>query len=160
MPSPLVPLAGQFLFSHALLGMVTSNFGPGDWAWKHEKGGNSAHWLLGHVTTTRRGILRRIGVPVAEAPWETQFTMGGKPGNNAEYPSPETLVADFQQSGRLLSDKLGAMTAEEADAPWANAMPDGSKTLGGALRFFHFHETYHLGQVGLIRRQRGLPGFI
>jgi uncharacterized damage-inducible protein DinB len=38
-------------------------------------------------------------------------------------------------------------------------MPDGSDTVAGVLHFLYFHETYHLGQLGLLRRMNGLDPF-
>ena len=36
--------------------------------------------------------------------------------------------------------------------------PDGSATVAGALGFLAWHESYHLGQLGLLRRLAGKPG--
>jgi hypothetical protein len=38
--------------------------------------------------------------------------------------------------------------------------PWGTKDLSGGMHFLHFHESYHLGQIGLIRRMAGRPGLI
>jgi len=34
----------------------------------------------------------------------------------------------------------------------------GNKTVGNQLAFFQFHEAYHAGQVGLLRRLAGKEG--
>ncbi|MCH9008517.1 hypothetical protein IIA29_11025 [candidate division KSB1 bacterium] len=37
---------------------------------------------------------------------------------------------------------------------------DEKETVGEKLSFLHFHETYHLGQIGLLRRLAGKEGVI
>ena len=66
----------------------------------------------------------------------------------------------FHSAGDRMTEHFGAMTEEATAAPSPRDFPDGSKTLGDALHFMYFHETYHLGQIGYIRRMEGLPGFI
>lgn len=39
------------------------------------------------------------------------------------------------------------------------ASPAG-RSAADDLPFFHFHEAYHVGQIGLARRCLGLPGVI
>jgi hypothetical protein len=69
------------------------------------------------------------------------------------------LAADFKAGGAPLADRLAALTPEEAAVPWEHPFPDGSQDVGGAASFFHFHEVYHLGQLGLLRRMLGKERF-
>ena len=43
-------------------------------------------------------------------------------------------------------------------ADFRRKFPDGSATIAGGTHFLYLHETYHLGQLGLIRRQSGKSG--
>jgi len=160
MTAPLANLGRRFLFHHRLLDMVVASFGPDDWAFRPPSGGNSAHWLLGHVTATRRAMLRSVGETLPRAPWEARFAMGSKRGDDAGSPAPAELKAEFEELGGRLAKRLASMTAEEAAKPAPQAAPDGSRDADGALHFYHFHEAYHLGQIGYLRRMRGLPGFL
>lgn len=73
-------------------------------------------------------------------------------------PSLEELRAVWREVSPLVEQRLEAL---EPDA-WARASPasfptpDG--TLMGAVAFLIQHESYHLGQLGLLRRQLGYPG--
>ena len=58
-----------------------------------------------------------------------------------------------------MSELFPNITDEAAAEPAAQPMPDGSDTVAGVLHFLHFHETYHLGQLGLLRRMNGLDPF-
>lgn len=160
MNAPLAPLAARYLFNHRMLAVVVADFKPEDWRFAPERGGNSPHWLLGHVVASRRGFLRAIGEPLEKEAWEKSFDRGAKPGDTTGWPEPEALKKEFESLGVRLARSLRGMDAAEAAKPFPVAMPDGSKDREGALHFGYFHETYHLGQLGYLRRLRGLPGFI
>ncbi len=49
---------------------------------------------------------------------------------------------------------FATLTAERLAAP-APVSFAGAKTIADLLAFFAFHEAYHLGQVGFIRKQLG-----
>ena len=65
--------------------------------------------------------------------------------------------------GRLLEDleasqeRLTAALDGPAPGPVEEAVGASGRT---GVPFFHFHEAYHVGQIGLARRCLGLPGVI
>jgi uncharacterized damage-inducible protein DinB len=162
LPRTYVDLARRLRFNEKLLAVETAGFTPEDWHLRPSaQGGNDAHWILGHVTQGRRMLARILGAAIETAPWEHGFGMNAKPdGTHAGYPDPAELARDFSASGERLEALLGDLTSERADSTWrGRPMPDGSQTLGDVLHFLYFHETYHLGQIGLLRRLAGKPGF-
>jgi uncharacterized damage-inducible protein DinB len=159
MTTPLQALAPRFRFNEGLLKMATDGFTDETWSLGPDGGGNTAHWILGHVTHARNGLLRMAGAEVAPEPWEEAFGRGATPTGDGYLPVEE-LVAKFRAAGEALSSHLAGMSEEDAAAPAPREFPDGSKTIGDAAHFMYFHETYHLGQIGLIRRMGGLPGFV
>ena len=50
------------------------------------------------------------------------------------------------------------MEEEQLSRPLEKPMPDGANTVAGLVRFMCFHESYHIGQLGLLRRLLGKPG--
>jgi hypothetical protein len=92
------------------------------------------------------------------AAWERAFVRGSKPGPAATDPPPAALLEDIVESGRLLAAHLPALTPEEAASPYPRTFADGSSTKGGAAHFLYWHEAYHLGQLGLLRRAAGKSG--
>ena len=50
----------------------------------------------------------------------------------------------------MLGRKLTELIPKNADADWGAKFPDGSRSLGEGLHFDYFHETYHVGQMGLL----------
>ncbi len=159
MDHPLVPLAARFRFNESLLATVTDGFQPQNWAAAPEGGGNNAIWILGHVVTSRHFLLRRLGVELPEETWEHHFGMGTQVQDPAAYPSPETLVGAFRSAGALLEERCAGLGADQTNEPWGSSFPDGSESVDGGAHFLYFHETYHLGQIGLLRRFCGRPGF-
>lgn len=159
MSHPLVDLAARFRFNESLLNMMVNKFEPEDWAAAPEGGGNNPIWILGHVTTSRRFLLRKLGVDAPEEHWERLFGMGSQLTDPGNYPSPTTLTCNFTEAGAALTKSMETLTVEEADAPMGTTFPDGSDTIGKGAHFLYFHEVYHLGQIGILRRMRGKPGF-
>lgn len=57
-----------------------------------------------------------------------------------------------------LREALAGLTAEQLDAPSATRFPVADRTMLGTLAFLTQHDSYHVGQLSLLRRQLGLPG--
>lgn len=159
MPSPFADLAHRFAFDERMLDVATEGFSDADWRARPAPDvGNSAHWILAHLAATRRQLLRRLGAPVPAAPWEADVARGA-PAGPVTGAEPAALVADLRATGVELRGRIEAWTPADAAADFGRAMPDGSTSLVDAARFLQFHEAYHVGQIGLIRRLRGHAGF-
>lgn len=158
----LADLARRYRFNTQTAAVITGALGPGDWALRPAGGGNSPHWILGHVVATRRALRRMLGEQLEPAPWEASFSRGASPGSGEErdYPAPAELLADLEDSDAHLAPALAGLDAAALRREVGRSFPDGSTTVGGAVHFLYFHETYHLGQLGLLRRMAGQPGFV
>lgn len=157
---PLADLARRFRFNERLLAVETEGFTKADWdAPAGERGGNAARWILAHVTHYRRRFARRLGEDGPEDAWERAVARGTKAASVDELPDPADLAALFATAGEALGRRLTATSAEGAARDAGEAAPDGGRTVKDAAHFLYFHETYHLGQIGLIRRLRGRAGF-
>ena len=141
MDAPLTYLGNNFFFNRQTLVRLVDGFEAADWSRPASpNGGNNAHWILGHLTGTRRYLLRKLGVDVAQDDWEELFGMNAEPGDTDGYPTPEVLMADFHASGKRLTERLGELSADELGADWGSAFPDGGTTLGDGARFLYFHD--------------------
>jgi hypothetical protein len=155
---PLQPLAERFAFNDKFLDMTVEGFDDADWL-RRAGPGNHAQWLLGHLASTRRWALREFGQAAEEQPWEQHFGMGKQPSLQSDDISPALLREAFGKNGEALRRYLASLTDVQAAAPF-KPFPDGSRTVGGVAHFLHFHETYHLGQIGLLRRLAGKKGVV
>jgi hypothetical protein len=153
----LESLASRFRFNEKAIGATLADFTESDWTHRIHGSTSHAFWLLGHIAASRRGLLRGCGVEKAKATWEASFVRGTHPGAK-DGVTPDALVADIAESGDALAARFAAITPEQAEAPYARTFPDGSSTVEGAAHFLFWHETYHLGQLGLLRRACGKAG--
>ena len=154
-------LARQFAFNDRTLVMLAEGMEAADWACRpSESGGNTAHWILGHLSVSRRYLARKLGAEIPEDGWETRFGMNAEAGDTADYPAPDALLEDFDASGKTIARLLTELDAQAAAVEWGSKFPDGGKTIAEGARFLHFHEAYHLGQLGLLRRICGTPGIV
>jgi hypothetical protein len=68
------------------------------------------------------------------------------------------VVAAFRGVHKLIMAHLDDLTPELLSKPTERKLPDGSEDVGWAIRFLAWHEAYHLGQLGLLRRMAGKTG--
>lgn len=160
MTADLPKLGQRFLFHRRFLDTLVEGFTPEDWAARPgPEGGNTAHWILGHLVLSRRYLARKLGGDVPKDDWEDTFHMGSRPDATESYPEPPALLADFAARGREIAAALEELSPKQAAAEWGSSFPDGGQTVGEGAWFLHFHEVYHLGQLGLLRRLLGKPRF-
>ena len=119
-------------------------------------GGNCLNWVAGHVVANRNHILELLGEsPIWDEPASAEYKRGSAPiGNDAKARPFDSIVTDFTRAQERI--QAGLARLHDADL----AAPRGKQTLGEALHFLHFHETYHIGQTALLRRLAGKPGAI
>ncbi len=119
-------------------------------------GGNCLNWVLGHLVQTRNAVLRLAG---AETIWDDAL-MGVYSAQEGVVFDParalprERLIADLDESQARLRTVLPGITPERL------AGPSLFGTVGAALAFLTFHEGYHAGQLGILRRVLGKKGKI
>jgi hypothetical protein len=107
---------------------------------------NSINWIAGHILVSRNNLFRQIGLK--------DFV-----GNN---------VHEIYDRGTKLSDNNTALDLDkiknlfdESQISILNELQNLNdlKKLD-ELAFFSFHESYHIGQLGIIRKLIGKPGAI
>ena len=117
---------------------------------------NSAAFVAAHVTDTRYYILTLLGDarPNPLAPY-----LEGARGIDdlVRCPPLATTLEAWGETAAALGTRLGAATAAELDAPSPQRFPVDDRTLLGALAFLAQHESYHVGQLALLRKYAGLP---
>lgn len=124
-------------------------------------GGNCLNWVVGHIVATRNHVLGLLGKePIWPAEKAERYRRGGEPitaEEDAVIPFDE-MLADFDTSHEAIVAGLGEISDEELDVlvPWFGQDQPKAVALAGLV----FHETYHLGQTGLLRRLVGREGAI
>jgi len=114
-----------------------------------EAGGNCINWVLGHIIVSRNDINEMLGLDkIADEKLEKIYSRGTANINSDNAVNINKLLEIYNNSQKLLEDKV-AETDFSSD-------PDKLKS----LTFLAFHESYHCGQTGLLRRVAGKDGAI
>jgi len=150
-------LARMYRFNYVFLETAVKEFTDADWIARPERGGNPAHWILGHLVHCRRSILELLGEEADSASLAGAYGRGSVP-EAAFSPSTSALREEIKSSGKRIAALLAEWTEEAAGADLGREMPDGSSTVGGAVNFLYTHETLHLGQLQYLGRTLGKAG--
>jgi len=157
MNQSLQAIAEQYNLNTALLDRVLRDFNE-DKIHAHPIGkANPAHWILGHITASRFAIARMIGLEMKVA-WEDKFGQDVTVEDAGQYPSTKEVRAAFTEVSEAMRERFEELTAEDLAGDVAWQPPGMDKTVRGALNFLAFHESYHLGQIGYIRKLVDLEG--
>lgn len=128
-----------------------------------QKGGNCLNWVLGHVTRTRNGALKLLGQkPLFPREEFNAYDDNGGVAFRAETAIHfDELKRRFKALQEPLVKALDGMTIEAMDRP-APISPTGNpnETVGSLLAALAFHEAYHVGQTGMLRRVVGKEGVV
>lgn len=119
-------------------------------------GGNCLNWVAGHVVANRNHILELLGeAPIWDEPSYAEYKRGSAAIVNGAKARPfDSIVTDFGRAQERIQSGLAKLQDSDLSAPREK------QTLGEALHFLHFHESYHIGQTALLRRLAGKPGAI
>jgi len=149
--------ARTFAMDEKFLEGLVGDFTNADWVVK-DPVGHDARWLVGHLAVTRRRLMAMVGLVPPVEDWEAAFGRGSSPAQVPEHLDPQPLVQAFRSAQQALAGHWETLTGADLARPLGRTLPDGSDTLGGAVRFLAWHEAYHLGQLGFMRRLAGRPG--
>jgi len=117
-------------------------------------GASSLNWVLGHILATRRYLHQMTGT---EAPWNAGaldvYNRGTSPDSASAVPL-STLLSHFAASQTTLMHGLSAMSEADMQVE-PKDVPLGEKTKAESFSGLSFHEAYHAGQLGVLRRAAG-----
>jgi uncharacterized damage-inducible protein DinB len=114
---------------------------------------NSMLWIFGHIVATRSQMLALLGDPF-DTGFGKRFNRGAV-ADGLEDLSREDIEQRHQTIRERLDAKLNALTNEELGRAASGPQLPGAKTLADQLAFFAFHEAYHVGQLGYVRKMLG-----
>jgi len=124
--------------------------------------GNSANWVLGHLVCIYNKFLPLLGQqPVLEEERIARYDRGSAPVTPAEARPLAELRAAWDEAAERVDAGLAALDPDAIDRP-APFSPSGNpnETIGSLISTVMFHQTYHAGQLGLLRRLAGKDGAI
>jgi len=116
---------------------------------------NSAAYVAAHMVESRYYLLGQMGT-------ERKSQLGDRVGWKSlteitSWPSLEEVKAAWTDASDALDQRLREMTPQQADTPIETQFPLETKSTLGMLGFLVQHDSYHLGQLSLLRKTCGLP---
>ncbi len=125
--------------------------------------GNCLNWNVGHLLCVYDQILPMLGQPPVFGEHTLQrYGRGTAPLDNAaEALDLAQLMAAWDVAARRMEAGMESLTPEALDhpAPWSPT-DNPEETVGSLLSTVLFHQAYHTGQTGLLRRMAGKGGTI
>ena len=141
----------QFKYNYEVLKINTEKLNDEDGLIQPQKGGNCLNWVIGHIIATRETILKLLN---ERSVWDKKtialYERGSAPvpgTRNSKALSLKKLLNDFELSQKRLIAGLNRLNKDD-------------KELVEKIAMFSFHESYHAGQTGLLRRIIGKEGAI
>lgn len=123
---------------------------------------NSLEWLAGHLITGRYRNIQRLGITIEEYQHLHKFIDLSIPpphaitfDHNSIYPSLLDSTGQWEIYSTVFLEKLENSSTAEYNIKIPFTLPFGGDTVGDALHFMVLHESYHLGQMNLIRKALG-----
>lgn len=146
-----------FEMSHMALARNLDGITPEESLHEPEPGGNSLNWVLGHLLWGRNQIFQILGRPPIWEPEKiARYARGSAPIGADDHPEPlEEIRAALERTREPLLQTLRSLSAEQLAA-----VDEKGQSLAQRVAMLAFHEGYHGGQIGLLRRLLGHEGAI
>lgn len=146
-------LGNGFEFNGTVIRRLTDGLSHADSLIQPPMGGNCLNWVSGHILADRQFVLDLLGVEVGD---EMAAAL-------ARYQSGTEPVTQDETGVLALDDLLGRIDATSAQikAGFAALTPDAlqreqdGRLVGQRLLGLYWHESYHVGQLELLRRVAG-----
>ncbi len=121
-------------------------------------GGNTIHWILGHILAERFEAVAKNGVTLpATIPDFSNYTTGSTPEDHPAL-SFDELKALIPLSFDLINRMLDSLSKDALSATLDSTILGKPPTRAQDLFVYTQHEMYHIGQISLARRVLRLPG--
>ncbi|MFL5730782.1 MAG: DinB family protein [Cytophagaceae bacterium] len=123
---------------------------------------NSLEWLAGHLITGRYRNMMRLGVKIEPYQYMDKYINQTLPPPNAVafdtriyYPSLTESRAQWTSYAEIFLNALKNADETILKSDLTFQIPTGGKTIEDALAFIIMHESYHIGQMSIIRKFLG-----
>lgn len=116
--------------------------------------GPSVAWLVGHMLEYRYRIMNMLGAGL-ESPYARFGETGATDGS--DYPTLAELREAWTSVAEQLYGVLDGATEETFERP-VEGGPHAEQSFRDAISFYTWHEAYHIGALGAVRKALGQPG--
>lgn len=124
--------------------------------WRPTDRTNSAGYIALHLVDTRHWMAGMIGLKLSN-PMAAFKTEGAKGIDDfRRMPSLDELRSAWKDVTGEIRERLKALVEADLAAPPPWQAPVEDKTMLGLIAFLMQHDSYHIGQMALLRKQVGL----
>lgn len=116
---------------------------------------NCLNWVLGHIIANRDDMLAHAGAAPALGPAGERYRRGAPPvtGDEQGVLPLEELLAALARGQEVIAATVAALTPEQLVSE--RRVGESTMTLGSLLFFYYFHDTFHTGQIDMLRQVSG-----
>ena len=154
MEARLAPLYEMFKINSRLYLNCLEGMDENQAAWRPSDQTNSAGYIALHLVDSRYLMAKMIGMG-NENPFAGRAKQARESGMS-NLPSLDELRGAWKGITGELRVKFGAMTDQDLRMDTGSQLPVDDKSVLGILSFLLQHDSYHIGQLGLLRKQAGL----
>lgn len=147
------PIIALYGLSNGILGTGISDLSDENAKARSRGGaGPSIAWTIGHLCHFKIKVLELLGQS-RENPFSSTFEHAAAT-DGADYPPLNDLAANFSALNDELCTAL-ASSRDRLEAPMPGAGLHNEKRIIDTVLFLAWHEAYHIGAIGAIRREQG-----
>lgn len=138
-----------FQFNYRVIGINLNGLTHNESLMSNSSGGSSINWVLGHIIVSRDDVFELLGLPKeCDEKFLSLYSRGKQNVSPENAIKLEVLIEMFNNSQKKLEDAVSGTDLSDN--------PDKLEH----LTFRAFHEAYHAGQTGILRRITGKEGAI
>jgi uncharacterized damage-inducible protein DinB len=115
---------------------------------------NHLAFLTAHLADARHFLASTLGLPLDNPLAHLEY--GKTLDEIGELPPLAELVSAWETISAHLARAMPALSAAKLDASSGLRFPVADQSVLGAVSFLVQHDSYHVGQMALIRRELGL----
>jgi uncharacterized damage-inducible protein DinB len=115
---------------------------------------NRTHWVMKKQAERNSVLIALDEIPIWSEESLAVYKRESEPITSSEQAQPfKDLLADLDETHRRIVTALERFPAEKLEKVAANDPND--RSVGQRVAFLHWHETYHTGQLELLRQLAG-----
>jgi uncharacterized damage-inducible protein DinB len=154
MDAQVGPLAALYQLNTDLLLNCLEGMSDSESQTRLGAGGNSITFLAAHLTDSRHFLVARLGHPLPN-PLARYIADVRSIDEITEWPSLDEIRSAWVAVSAHLQSVLSGLTSAELVESNVHRFPMEDTSRLGMIAFMVQHDSYHLGQIGFIRRQLG-----
>ncbi len=116
---------------------------------------NNIKWVMGHMLDTRLGTMSKFADLPVDGSYRARFGRGAILDLHAVYPSVDEIRARWNEVSLALSEAISKIPEAVFASKSPVQAPIADDTILGLFAFLLSHESYHLGQLGILRKLAG-----